>query len=55
MEERLPDEPEESTDACEKNDVTHGSRDFGGEASSVPLRRSNRERRPQDQFGDLTT
>jgi len=36
MEERLPDEPEESTDAGEKNDVTHGPRDFGSEAS-VPL------------------
>ena len=34
MEERLPDQQEESTDAGEKNDVTHGSRDFGGEAAS---------------------
>ena len=24
MDERMPDEPEESTDAGEKNDVTHG-------------------------------
>ena len=52
--ERLPDEPQESTDAGEKNDVTHGPRDFGGE-TSVPLRRSNRERRPPDRFGDWTT
>ena len=51
--ERLPGEPEESTDAGE-NDVTHGPRDFGGE-TSVPLRRSNRERRPPDRFGDWTT
>jgi len=54
MEERLPDEPEESTDAVEKNDVTHGPRDFGGEAS-LPLGRSNRARRPPDRFGDWTT
>jgi len=54
MEERLPDEPEELTDAGEKNDVTHGPRDFGGK-TSVPLRRSNRERRPPDRFGDWTT
>ena len=53
-EERLPDEPEESTDAGEKNDVTRGPRDFGGE-TSVPLRRSNRESRPPDRFGDWTT
>jgi len=33
MEERLPDQ-QESTDAGEKNDVTHGPRDFGGEAAS---------------------
>ena len=54
MEERVPDEPEESTDTGEKNDVTHGLRDFGGEAS-VALRRSNRERRPPDRYGDWTT
>jgi len=52
MEERLSDKPEESMDAG-KNGVTHGSRDFGGKAS-VPLRCSNRERKPPNRFGDWT-
>jgi len=54
MEEYLPNEPEESTDVCKKNNAKHGSRDFGGKASA-PLRRSDRESRPPNRFGDWTT
>jgi len=38
MEERVPDEPEESTDAGERNNVAHGPRNFGETILFIKMR-----------------